>query len=178
MDGFRFDIMGHIMVPTMRKIQAALGALTLEKDGVDGAGLYLYGEAWDFGEVRLPTLVFFLSKETTQADALRSHMLRKDLGRFHQLEACSSVFGLAAALHAQVSQCPAAVLFLAWPLSSATCEHAPDLPWRGGQAGEQRARGGAAQVACNQRGQNAAQLNIGGTRLGSFSDQNAGLLKR
>ena len=56
MDGFRFDIMGHIMVPTMRKIQAALGALTLDKDGVDGAGLYLYGEAWDFGEVRPPTL--------------------------------------------------------------------------------------------------------------------------
>lgn len=50
-DGFRFDIMGHLMVPTMQKIQAALGALTLERDGVDGGGIYIYGEAWDFGEV-------------------------------------------------------------------------------------------------------------------------------
>jgi len=50
-DGFRFDIMGHLMVPTMQKIQAALGALTLERDGVDGSGIYIYGEAWDFGEV-------------------------------------------------------------------------------------------------------------------------------
>ncbi|BDA50310.1 Pullulanase [Coccomyxa sp. Obi] len=75
-DGFRFDIMGHLMVPTMQKIQRALGALTLEKDGVDGRGIYIYGEAWDFGE-----------------------------------------------------------------------------------------------VACNQRGRNASQLNIGGTGLGSFNDR-------
>jgi hypothetical protein len=27
------------------------------------------------------------------------------------------------------------------------------------------------QVACNQRGQNASQLNIGGTGLGSFNDR-------
>lgn len=50
-DGFRFDIMGHLMVPTMQKIQAALCALTLEADGFDGRGIYIYGEAWDFGEV-------------------------------------------------------------------------------------------------------------------------------
>ncbi|KAK9836409.1 hypothetical protein WJX84_012438 [Apatococcus fuscideae] len=50
-DGYRFDIMGHLMVSTMKKIQDALAALTPEKDGVDGAGLYIYGEAWDFGEV-------------------------------------------------------------------------------------------------------------------------------
>jgi hypothetical protein len=50
-DGFRFDIMGHLMVSTMQKIQSALEALTLELDGVDGRGLYIYGEAWDFGEV-------------------------------------------------------------------------------------------------------------------------------
>ena len=43
--------MGHLMVSTMKKIQDALAALTPEKDGVDGAGLYIYGEAWDFGEV-------------------------------------------------------------------------------------------------------------------------------
>ena len=35
-DGFRFDIMGHLMVSTMQKIQSALSALTLERDGLDG----------------------------------------------------------------------------------------------------------------------------------------------
>ena len=53
-DGFRFDIMGHMMVSTMKAAQAALAALTPARDGVDGSALYLYGEAWDFGEVRPP----------------------------------------------------------------------------------------------------------------------------
>eukprot|EP00884_Botryococcus_braunii_P013168 jgi/Botrbrau1/21852/Bobra.0190s0065.1 len=75
-DGFRFDIMGHLLVSSMKKIQAALASLTLERDGVDGSRIYLYGEAWDFGE-----------------------------------------------------------------------------------------------MACNQRGRNASQLNIGGTGLGSFNDR-------
>ena len=57
-DGFRFDIMGHLMLSTMKKIQAALGALTLERDGVDGKALYIYGEAWDFGEVSQQLFVF------------------------------------------------------------------------------------------------------------------------
>jgi hypothetical protein len=47
----RFDIMGHIMVATMQRARAALNKLTLEEHGVDGASIYLYGEAWDFGEV-------------------------------------------------------------------------------------------------------------------------------
>ncbi|GFR45769.1 hypothetical protein Agub_g7223 [Astrephomene gubernaculifera] len=51
-DGFRFDIMGHLMMSTMDKIRASLDALTPEKDdGVVGRSIYLYGEAWDFGEV-------------------------------------------------------------------------------------------------------------------------------
>ncbi|GLC65145.1 Cytochrome c oxidase subunit 1 [Pleodorina starrii] len=51
-DGFRFDIMGHLMLSTMNKIRASLDALTPEKDhGVIGRSIYLYGEAWDFGEV-------------------------------------------------------------------------------------------------------------------------------
>jgi hypothetical protein len=29
----------------------ALGSLTLERDGVDGPGIYLYGEGWDYAEV-------------------------------------------------------------------------------------------------------------------------------
>ena len=45
------------MLSTMKKIQAALAALTLEADGVDGKGLYIYGEAWDFGEVSNPNLL-------------------------------------------------------------------------------------------------------------------------
>lgn len=43
--------MGHIMVRTMKRAQQALKALTLLDHGVNGADIYLYGEAWDFGEV-------------------------------------------------------------------------------------------------------------------------------
>ena len=39
--------------PGRLAIRAALDTLTPEKDGVDGAAVYLYGEAWDFGEVAL-----------------------------------------------------------------------------------------------------------------------------
>ena len=50
-DGFRFDLMGHHMLEDMQAVRAALDALTLENDGVDGASIYIYGEGWDFGEV-------------------------------------------------------------------------------------------------------------------------------
>ncbi|WP_161882987.1 pullulanase-type alpha-1,6-glucosidase [Deinococcus alpinitundrae] len=50
-DGFRFDLMGHHLVSDMQAARAALDALTLAKDGVDGKQIYLYGEGWDFGEV-------------------------------------------------------------------------------------------------------------------------------
>ena len=50
-DGFRFDLMGHHMVPNMVAVRQALDSLTLEKDGVDGKSIILYGEGWDFGEV-------------------------------------------------------------------------------------------------------------------------------
>ncbi|XP_039071914.1 pullulanase 1, chloroplastic [Hibiscus syriacus] len=50
-DGFRFDLMGHIMKRTMVKAKDALCSLTKERDGVDGSRIYLYGEGWDFGEV-------------------------------------------------------------------------------------------------------------------------------
>lgn len=50
-DGFRFDLMGHHSVDTMKKVRAALDQLTLDKDGVDGQSIYLYGEGWNFGEV-------------------------------------------------------------------------------------------------------------------------------
>ena len=50
-DGFRFDLMGHHMLEDMTAVRAALDSLTLEKDGVDGKSIYVYGEGWDFGEV-------------------------------------------------------------------------------------------------------------------------------
>jgi pullulanase len=50
-DGFRFDLMGHHMKRNMVALRAALDGLTLEKDGVDGTTIVLYGEGWNFGEV-------------------------------------------------------------------------------------------------------------------------------
>ena len=50
-DGFRFDLMGHHSRETMLAVRAALDALTVKKDGVDGRSVYLYGEGWNFGEV-------------------------------------------------------------------------------------------------------------------------------
>ncbi|MDR1449292.1 MAG: pullulanase-type alpha-1,6-glucosidase [Propionibacteriaceae bacterium] len=51
-DGFRFDIMGHHSLQNMKDVRAALDELTVAKDGVDGKAVYLYGEAWNFGEVQ------------------------------------------------------------------------------------------------------------------------------
>ncbi|XP_057536245.1 pullulanase 1, chloroplastic [Amaranthus tricolor] len=50
-DGFRFDLMGHIMKHTMVKATSMLQGLSTIKDGVEGSSIYLYGEGWDFGEV-------------------------------------------------------------------------------------------------------------------------------
>ncbi|MHB8184928.1 MAG: pullulanase-type alpha-1,6-glucosidase [Dermatophilaceae bacterium] len=50
-DGFRFDLMGHHSKANMLAIRAALDKLTLKRDGVDGKGITLYGEGWNFGEV-------------------------------------------------------------------------------------------------------------------------------
>jgi pullulanase len=50
-DGFRFDLMSFLFVSNMQQIKDALRKLTLEKDGVDGSKIYLYGEGFDFGEV-------------------------------------------------------------------------------------------------------------------------------
>eukprot|EP00252_Welwitschia_mirabilis_P015406 TRINITY_DN3386_c0_g2_i1.p1 TRINITY_DN3386_c0_g2~~TRINITY_DN3386_c0_g2_i1.p1 ORF type:complete len:1084 (+),score=223.69 TRINITY_DN3386_c0_g2_i1:71-3253(+) len=50
-DGFRFDLMGHLMKKTMVNVRSALDRLTVEKDNIDGSTIYIYGEGWDFGEV-------------------------------------------------------------------------------------------------------------------------------
>ncbi|NTV64737.1 MAG: pullulanase-type alpha-1,6-glucosidase, partial [Oscillochloris sp.] len=49
--GFRFDLMGHHMKRNLLRLRAALDALTVARDGIDGCQIYLYGEGWDFGEV-------------------------------------------------------------------------------------------------------------------------------
>ena len=43
--------MGHHSKQNMLDVRAALDALTVAKDGVDGSAIYLYGEGWNFGEV-------------------------------------------------------------------------------------------------------------------------------
>ena len=50
-DAFRFDLMGHHPRSVMERITEALADLTLDEHGVDGDGIYLYGEGWNFGEV-------------------------------------------------------------------------------------------------------------------------------
>jgi len=45
-DGFRFDDMSLHFVYNMQHIQQALQQLTLEKDGVDGSKIYIYGEGF------------------------------------------------------------------------------------------------------------------------------------
>ena len=49
-DGFRFDAMGLHFVYNMVDIRNALNALTLEKDGVDGKKIYMYGEGFQIAE--------------------------------------------------------------------------------------------------------------------------------
>lgn len=50
-DGFRFDLMGHIMKRTMVKAKNMLHSLSKDTDGINGSSIYIYGEGWDFGEV-------------------------------------------------------------------------------------------------------------------------------
>lgn len=50
-DGFRFDLMGHHPKANILAVRKALDTLTLEKDGVDGKKIILYGEGWNFGEI-------------------------------------------------------------------------------------------------------------------------------
>lgn len=144
--------MGHLMLSTMKKIQAALAKLTLDKDGVDGKGLYIYGEAWDFGEVRSPT-----------------HLLLETCFSGCDLLYCAKVL-LSQSVSACLPACPHASASLPTYLSlskalsasrlfeSMSTEPAhPMCVWW--------------QVSSNQRGVNASQLNIGGTGLGSFNDR-------
>ena len=51
-DGFRFDLMGHHTRQNMRHVRELFDGLTLEKDGVDGTKIYVYGEGWQFGSIQ------------------------------------------------------------------------------------------------------------------------------
>ena len=51
-DGFRFDIMGHMPRQLLLQIRGDLNKLTPANSGVDGKKVILYGEGWDFGEVQ------------------------------------------------------------------------------------------------------------------------------
>jgi pullulanase len=50
-DGFRFDLMAFHTRKNLENIKEELSKLTIEKDGVDGKNLYLYGEGWSFGSL-------------------------------------------------------------------------------------------------------------------------------
>eukprot|EP00931_Biecheleriopsis_adriatica_P016555 TRINITY_DN12162_c0_g1_i1.p1 TRINITY_DN12162_c0_g1~~TRINITY_DN12162_c0_g1_i1.p1 ORF type:complete len:606 (+),score=112.92 TRINITY_DN12162_c0_g1_i1:164-1981(+) len=50
-DGFRFDLMGHLTMKCMQRVRDSLDSLTLDDDGIDGQRILLYGEGWEFGEV-------------------------------------------------------------------------------------------------------------------------------
>ncbi len=49
-DGFRFDAMGLHFVYNMVAIRDALNKLMLEKDGIDGSKIYIYGEGFQIAE--------------------------------------------------------------------------------------------------------------------------------
>lgn len=51
-DGFRFDIMGHLPYSLLLAIRSDLNKLTIANSGVDGKKIILYGEGWNFGEVQ------------------------------------------------------------------------------------------------------------------------------
>ena len=48
-DGFRFDLMSFTFIKNLQQIQQALAKLTLDKDGIDGSKIYIYGEGFNFG---------------------------------------------------------------------------------------------------------------------------------
>ena len=73
-DGFRFDLMGHHMKADILAVRAALDALTLARDGVDGRKVYLYGEGWNFGEV---------ANDARGVNAVQANMAGTGVGTFN-----------------------------------------------------------------------------------------------
>jgi pullulanase len=50
-DAFRFDLLSFHTKESIRAVRQALDQLTLEKDGIEGKNIYLYGEGWQFGSL-------------------------------------------------------------------------------------------------------------------------------
>ncbi len=73
-DAFRFDLMGHHMVRDIEAVRAALDGLTVADNGVDGAGVYVYGEGWDFGEV---------AEDARGRNATQSNLAGSGIGTFN-----------------------------------------------------------------------------------------------
>ncbi len=73
-DGFRFDLMGHHMRDDMYTARLVLDSLTLEKDGVNGREIILYGEGWDFGEV---------ANNARGVNATQTNMAGSEIGTFN-----------------------------------------------------------------------------------------------
>lgn len=76
LDGIRFDLMNFLTKDTMREVRRKLDTLTMDKDGVDGKKIYLYGEGWDFGSLR-----WLLPSETVHQWGAAS--LKMGLGSFN-----------------------------------------------------------------------------------------------
>jgi len=72
-DGFRFDIMGHMPKELLEQVRADMDALTLAHDGVDGTKILLYGEGWNFGEV---------AYDARFVQATQSNLQRTGIGTF------------------------------------------------------------------------------------------------
>ncbi|NEQ53637.1 MAG: pullulanase-type alpha-1,6-glucosidase, partial [Leptolyngbya sp. SIO3F4] len=51
-DGFRFDLMNLHTAQRMVELRDRMSSLTVDKDGVNGEEIYIYGEGWDFGSAR------------------------------------------------------------------------------------------------------------------------------
>jgi len=76
-DGFRFDLMGHHMVSNLTQLRSALNSLTPAANGVDGSKVYLYGEAWNFGEVQ---------NNARGVNAIQSNIFGLGVGSFNDRE--------------------------------------------------------------------------------------------
>jgi pullulanase len=73
-DGFRFDIMSFTFVKNLESIKKALAALTLERDGIDGSKIYIYGEGFSFGET---------ANSALGVNAQQSNLFGTGLGSFN-----------------------------------------------------------------------------------------------
>jgi pullulanase-type alpha-1,6-glucosidase len=73
-DGFRFDLMGHLMKHTMVKAKKMLQGLRKDTSKVDSSSIYIYGEGWDFGEV---------AKNGRGVNASQSNLCGTGIGSFN-----------------------------------------------------------------------------------------------